>query len=172
MNIKELEQKVNELMNQIASMNNPSDEYKANLEQALAGVGEKITSINDIVDGVKKHAIEQGNVILERLKGLHSEIKNVVSGENFNPPSIIKITPRPTMLDIKWEKVDGADKYSVYYRLNEGGEFKRYGTTSNFAKINGLAQDTVYEVYIVSETFLGGESVPSKLFIESTTKLN
>ena len=142
------------------------------VEVTIDGVAEKYS-------GVKK--IENRQVILfEKLNLPYGEhtvaVKNLLTTKNITIDAIdlktkntshpinVEASPADSQVDLKWNSVQGAESYTVYYGTESGKYTEKVATTKdvygNFS-IPGLTNGTTY-YFVVTATINGVESDYSK----------
>ena len=68
-----------------------------------------------------------------------------------------------TYVKLSWDKVDGANKYAVYYSTQYNGEYKKYGNVSKTSvTLKNLKKNTRYYVKIKSLKTTNGKTFSSK----------
>lgn len=68
-----------------------------------------------------------------------------------------------TYVKLSWDKVDGANKYAVYYSTKYNGEYKKYGNVSKTSvTLKNLKKNTRYYVKIKSLKTTNGKTFSSK----------
>lgn len=97
-------------------------------------------------------------------------IDYVNNPENFVlAPTSIMFIPALTTIQVKWETVEDAQEYDVYFRRVGEQFFKKSGATPvTGMTISGLERDTEYEIYIVTRGKNGKFSLPSQRNIAKT----
>lgn len=73
-----------------------------------------------------------------------TKTKTVPKSTALSKPKITAVTNITTGVKVKWEAVDGAEKYGIWYKT-ESSDWKKAGETSELSfKVNGLVSNTEY----------------------------
>lgn len=79
--------------------------------------------------------------------------EKIVTTKKLPQPSSVGWSSEKNSITVNWSSVDGADRYGVYVRKQNEGEFEKFKTTSKTnCKITGLSAGTSYDVKIVALT--------------------
>lgn len=87
-------------------------------------------------------------------------------------PDALKLTGRFQRIEASWKDMKDTDTYNLYYRVQGEGEFTKVeGIESNGYTIQGLQNNTAYEVYVTGVNELG-EGPASLTSVASTANVN
>lgn len=87
-------------------------------------------------------------------------------------PDALKLTGRFQRIQASWKDMKDTDTYNLYYRVQGEGEFTKVeGIESNGYTIQGLQNNTAYEVYVTGVNELG-EGPASLTSVASTANVN
>ena len=86
-----------------------------------------------------------------------------VVSDRPDPPDNLKATGGYRCVRMSWKNMEDTDTYNVYYKRSDESSFQMIsGIARNQYEINGLEDQTLYEVYVTGVNELG-ESGPSRL---------
>ncbi|MBT9778232.1 hypothetical protein GPL15_17170 [Clostridium sp. MCC353] len=97
-----------------------------------------------------------------------------VTDQRPDPPENVVIKSGYRSLNISWKDMEDTDTYSLFYRVysDANGAFECVeGIAQNNAVLNGLEDETEYEVYLTGQNEIG-ESGPSAHYRGTTSTLN
>ena len=124
---------------------------------------EQISTTNNLeftdrsLEGGKKYSYKVAGVSQTGEGALSAETKSLLSAP-FHPESLVYNHIDSNYISLRWNKVDTATKYRIYFSENEANGFREFGSTSyQNLVLSKLKSDTVYYIKVSAEN-LGGES--------------
>ncbi len=121
--------------------------------------------------------LENGTAYTVRVQSVNGEWKSGFSEAVQAVPRVDKVPPAPDRvhitsgirsLEISWSKTEDADSYTVYYREKSAQNYEKVsGITGLYYQLEGLKDDTTYEIYVTASNDLG-EGKASALASEKT----
>lgn len=145
-------------------------------------VGEDIeyrrtTATTLTVQQFKNDKLENGTEYIVRVQSVNGEWKSGFSEAVKAVPKVDKVPPAPDRvhiksgvrsLEISWSDTEDADTYTVYYKEASATSYEKVsGITGLYYLLEGLEDDTTYQVYVTASNDLG-EGKPSLTASEKT----
>ncbi len=145
-------------------------------------VGEDIeyrrtTATTLTVQQFKNDKLENGTEYTVRVQSVNGEWKSGFSEAVKAVPKVDKVPPAPDRVQIKsgvrsleisWSDTEDADTYTVYYKEASAASYEKVsGITGLYYLLEGLKDDTTYQVYVTASNDLG-EGKPSLTASEKT----
>lgn len=124
---------------------------------------------NDKLENGTEYIVRVQSVNGEWKSGFSDAIKAVPKVDKVPPaPDHVKITSGVRSLEISWGETEDADTYTVYYKEASASSYEKVsGITGLYYLLEGLKDDTTYQVYVTASNDLG-EGKPSLTASEKT----
>lgn len=137
----------------------------------------RTTATTLTVNQFQNDKLENGTAYSVRVQSVNGEWKSGFSEAVQAVPRVDKVPPAPDRvhitsgirsLEIGWSKTEDADSYTVYYREKSAQNYEKVsGITGEYYLLEGLKDDTTYEIYVTASNEMG-EGKASALASEKT----
>ena len=123
--------------------------------------GKKLTMTVTKGSDAEKYAIENKiayKYASDETKPASDSSAKKASADKLPAPDGIKASVSTDKITLKWDKVDGADAYSVYMLNAKTGKYEKYKTVkSEKCTVSGLSKNTKYKFKIVALDSVNGK---------------